>query len=168
MSNGKRPRVLSERRGKWLLNLFPPWWFSRIRVTEVGEGFRRIKVRVARSRLTGNLNGTTFGGTIFSAADPLHAVLYWQVFARRGERVQVWLKSSSVDYLKPAATDLVLEAALSDEDIERADAELRRSGRFVRRFRTEAVDRLGEVCAVIETEVYLRRPRREQREISAF
>jgi len=159
---------MSERQGRWLLNLYPPFVFMRIRVLEFGPGYRSCRVRVARSLLTRNLNGTTFGGTIFSAADPLHAVMYWQVFARRGRRIQVWLRRARIDYRKPAATALTLELALSDADVTDAEAALDRDGRFRRTFETHAVDRAGDVCATIETEVDLRVPRREQRGVSAF
>ena len=160
--------MLSERQGKWLLSLYPTLLFSRIRITRVGPGFRSCTVRIARSLITRNLNGTTFGGTIFSAADPFYAVMYWQIFARRGIRVQTWLKSARIEYLKPAATALTLEFALTDEDVARAVRQLEREGRFIRSHSVEAVDRRGDPCAVIETEVYLRLPRADQREGSTF
>lgn len=127
-----KPRVLSESRLKWSLNFFPPWLVQGIRVVEVGPGFRRCRVRVRRSFLTGNLSGTTFGGTIFSAADPVHAVMYWQILAHRGLRVQAWLRSASIRHLRPAATALTLDFVLTDAD------------------------------------VYLRVPREDQKEVSAF
>jgi len=160
--------VLSERQAKWLLNLYPPFLFNRIRVLEFGAGFRACRVRVSHSVLTRNLQGTTFGGTIFSAADPFYALMYWQIFARRGQRVQAWLKSARVDYRRPAASALSLEFRLSEEEIERAISAVESEGRFVRSYLVEAVDRDGEVCAEIETEVYLRRPRAGQKELSGF
>ena len=161
-------RVISRRRAKWRLSLYPPLFFSRIRVLEFGPGFRSCKIRVARSVLTRNLQGTTFGGTIFSAADPFYALLYWQIFARRGESVQAWLRSARIRYLKPAATGLTLDFRLSDDDIQQAIEALDGEGRFVRTFRVLAVDDNGESCAEIETEVYLRRTRPDQAEVSAF
>lgn len=168
MGRGKGPRVWSARWFKLALNLYPPFLFGRTRVLSVDEGFRRCTVRVRPSLLTRNLQGTIFGGTIFSAADPFHALLYWQLFARRGVRVQAWLKSARIDYLRPAASDLALEFALSEEDVEAARSALDREGRFARTFRTEAIDLQGQVCSVIETEVYLRRPRDKQRDTSGF
>lgn len=164
----RSPRVLSERRGKLLLNLFPPFLFGRIRVLEIGPGFRTCRVRVKPSLLTRNLQGTMFGGTIFSAADPFHALLYWQIFAHRGLRVQAWLKSARIEYRRPAATALTFEFAVTEADIREAQARLESEGRFSKMHRTEAVDEHGRVCAVVDTEVYLRLPRAEQPEVSAF
>lgn len=168
MSADRKARVLSERQGRWLLNCFPPLFFQRVRTVEIRDGFRYCRARVKRSFFTRNLHGTTFGGTIYSAADPFHAVMYWQIFARRGERIQAWLRRARVDYRKPAATPLTLEFRLTERDVEDAVAGLDGEGRFKRSFRTEAMDDHGDVCAVIDTEVYLRRPRGGQKEVSAF
>lgn len=162
------PKVWSRRKGRWMLNAFPPLFFSRVRVLEIGEGFRSARVRVRRSLLTRNLNGTTFGGAIFSGADPIYAVLYWQVFARRGVEVQTWLKTARIEYRRPAQTHLELEFALSESEIEAAAQELEGRSKFVRTYGIEAKDTSGEVCAFIETEVYVRRLRGDQREVSGF
>ena len=139
-----------------MLNLYPPFLFQRIRVPEVADDCRHCRVVVARSLLTRNLNGSTFGGSIFSAADPIYSILYWQVFARLGLRVEVWLKAATIRYLKPAKTRLTLDFRLEPGDVERAQQELTQDGRFERSFSTDAVDTRGEVCARVETVVHVR------------
>ena len=62
------------------LNLYPPFLFNRIRVMEIAPEFRACTVRVKSSLLTRNLQGTLFGGTIYSAAD---AFCVRQTFDRR-------------------------------------------------------------------------------------
>jgi acyl-coenzyme A thioesterase PaaI-like protein len=168
MSPKRHPRVWSERRTKWVLNLYPPFFFNRIRVLEVAPGCRSARVRVKKSLLTRNLQGTTFGGTIFSAADPIHAILLWQVLAREGWTVQAWLRTARIHYTRAAASDLTLDFEISDADVHDAMVALNQKGRFSRTFKTEAFDRQGRVCAEVETEVYLRVPRTEQKEASAF
>jgi len=168
LKRAESPWILSERKGWWILNFFPPLFFSRIRVVRIEPGFRGCTVRVARSLLTRNLHGTTFGGTIFSAADPYYAVMYWQVLARLGYRVQAWLRRASIEYHRPAATALTLEFRLSDDEIAAAVAALDGQGRFRKRHVIEALDRDGRVCATVETEVYLRLPGAAEKEVSAF
>lgn len=158
---GVRPpglRVLSEWLARWMLRLYPPLLFQRVRVEEIGAGFRSCRVRVGRSLLNRNLNGTIFGGAIFCAADPIYALLYWQVFARRGVRLESWLKAASIRYRKPASTHVTLEFAIEDEDIEELAAQLGRTGRADRVHVTRAIDAHGDVCAEIETRVHLRYP----------
>jgi acyl-coenzyme A thioesterase PaaI-like protein len=166
--NAKQPRVLSEWTFKWFLNLYPPMLFNRVRIVEVGPGIRYLRVRVSRSLLTRNLHGSIFGGTIYSAADPFYAMMYWQILARLGQRVQAWQKSGSVSFLKPASTRLILEFSLSDEDVARACDALEKDGRYAHTYRTKAVDRDGRVCAIVDSEIYLRRPRTGQNEVHAF
>lgn len=162
------PRALSPFQVKWLLNLFPPWFVQGIRIVEIAPDFRRATVRVRRGLFTGNLNGSTFGGTVFAAFDPVCAILYWQILAHRGIRVQAWLRSASIRYTKPAKTALVIEFEVGDADVEDAVAALAREGRFGRSHHVVARDAAGVVCAEADTEVYLRLPREGQKEVSAF
>ena len=95
--------------------------------------------------------------------------MYWQIFAREGMQVASWLKSARIAYLKPATTALTLEFALGDEDVARARESLEREGRHTCNHRIEAVDAKGRIVAEIDTEVYLRLPRKEEaRPASSF
>ena len=125
----------------------------------MAEDFTFCEVQVRRWLLTRNLAGTTFGGAIFAAADPIYAVMLWQHFAHRGRPVEVWLRSAKVRYRKPAATTLTLRFRLAPEALERAEAALERDGRFVEAFSVEARDRDDALCAELETEVYVGLPR---------
>ncbi len=161
MTDERRPRVFSERLGRWILNLYPVLILQGIWIREVGPGFRSIKVRLRRSLLNRNINGATFGGAIFSAADPFYAVMYWQIFARLGIHVRVWLKSARIEYKKSTRTALDLEFSLSDAEIASAHQELQREGRFARIYETPAIDADGDVCALITTEVHVKIPQTE-------
>lgn len=154
-----RPRVLTPRRFRWLLNFYPPLLLQRVRVVEVRDDFRFLRVRVARSLLTRNLHGTTFGGTIYSAADPFYALMFWQIFARRGEVIHVWMRSARTRFLRPVESALELRFSLSEADIEEAAASLAEVDRFVKAYPVDLVDRSGRICAVVESEVYLGRKR---------
>jgi acyl-coenzyme A thioesterase PaaI-like protein len=167
-SDAGGPRVWTERQCKWRLNLYPPFLLNRIRVQEIGPGFLTCRVLVHRSILTRNLQGSTFGGTLYSAADPIYALMYWQIFAHRGERVQAWLRSATVRYLKPASGRVSFEFVLTDDDVERACAALAQHGRYAHTHRADAVNSDGQVCAVVDTEVYIRRPRSGKKGVSAF
>ena len=151
-----------------MLNLFPPLLFNRIHIRRIEAGYLGCQLRINRSILTRNLNGTTFGGTIFSAADPIYAVLYWQIFARRSESLQVWLKTANIRYRRPAHGTLTMSFQVAEEDVAEAQASLDGLGTALRMHTTEAVDPEGRVCAVVETEVYMRRLGPGQSEVSGF
>lgn len=160
--------VISELSGKWILRLFPPLLFNRVWVKNIGKGYKSCEVQVYKSMLNRNLYGTIFGGSIFSAADPFYAFMFWQIFARKGIRVQTWLKSAHIQYKKPADTTLKLSFHLSEEDIRDAEAGLSENGKYVKSFSTDMINARGEICAVAITEVYIRNTLTGQKPVSGF
>src|SRR3546814_2096210 len=91
---------LSERKARLVLSLYPPLFFQRISVKNFGKGFTSAEVRIRKSLFNRNYNKTIFGGTIFSAVDPVFVFMYWQILTRKGIKVQSWLKSATIDYRK--------------------------------------------------------------------
>ena len=147
----------SPRRLRWVLRLYPPFLLARIRPDWIAPDFTSAHVRVRRSRLTRNLNGTTFGGAISAAVDPLHAVLLWQALVQQGVSSRAWTKRSAVRFLAPATKDLIWTIELRAQDIAAARSALERGEDYEETFSSEARDTAGTLCAVAETTVVLRR-----------
>lgn len=156
MAGNTRIRTWSARRMRWILTLFPAMLFQRIVPVYFSDDFRSARVRVKRSILTRNLNGTTFGGTIYSAGDPVFALMYWQALARRGVATRSWLMAARAQYRKPATTSLAIDFELSSADLDAAEEELRRRGKSVRIHLVEVRDEHGVVCAELELVTFLR------------
>jgi len=151
------PIVWSPRKLRLYLNFYPPLFFQRAKVTEVDPNYRWLKVRLKRSLLNRNLNGSAFGGSIYSAGDPWYPILYWQALAREGIAIQGWLKASTVDYKKPARSNLIYEFRIAEDDLDRARDRLNRFGYSVHTNTVDAIDAEGDVCATMECVSYLRR-----------
>jgi hypothetical protein len=148
--------VVSENLLKWAIRLYPPLFFQRIWVKQFDQGFTGVHVKIFKSFLNTNYNKSIFGGTIFSASDPFYALLFDQIFRRKGFKVRVWLKSSSIQYTKPGRTDLYFRITLSEEDIKEAEHTLKTVGKFVKAFPVEILNSNGEICASVIIEVYVR------------
>jgi len=148
--------VISERILKWALRCYPPLLLQRIWVIKFDEKFRGVQVKIARSFLNKNYNKSIFGGTIFAAADPFYPVLFHQVFTQKGYKVIAWSKSSEIQYLKPALTNLHFEIYLSDEEIEEAETILNTEGKYVKAHPIDIYDKNGELCVSVKNEVYVR------------
>jgi acyl-coenzyme A thioesterase PaaI-like protein len=148
--------IVSERTLKWALCLYPPLLFQRIWVKKFHTGFRGVDIKVVNSFLNRNYNGSIFGGTIYAATDPFYALLFDQLMQRRGFKVRVWLKSASIQYLKPGLTNLYFTILVTDEMIAEAEASLLATGKFVKSYPMEVFNKQGELCATIMNEVYLR------------
>ena len=141
---------------KLLINYFPPLLINRIRIRRISSDFREMDVVVRKSLLNRNLGGAIFGGSIFSAADPYMALMYWQALAHRGLKCEAWLKAAEIRYRKPSTTDLRYEFRLTEADIEEAIEAVKTEGRFQKWHDIIAVNKQGETCAEIKTQVYLR------------
>lgn len=148
--------VVSEKTLKWALCLYPPLLFQRIWVRRFHKGFRGVDVKIAKSLLNKNYNGSIFGGTIYAATDPFYALLFDQLLQRAGFKVRVWLKSASIQYLKPGRASLYFTINITDDMLNEAITALNTSGKFVKAYPMEITNADGEICATVMNEVYVR------------
>jgi len=148
--------IVSEKTLKWALCFYPPLLFQRIWVKKFHPGFLGVDVKISNSFLNRNYNGSIFGGSIYAATDPFYAILFDQLMQRRGFKVRVWLKSASIQYLKPGLTTLHFTLTITDEMIAEAELALNTTGKFVKAYPMELYNTQGELCATVMNEVYLR------------
>lgn len=148
--------VVSEKTLKWALCLYPPLFFQRIWIRKFHKDFRGVDVRISKSILNRNYNGSIYGGTIYGATDPFYALLFDQLLQRQGFKVRVWLKSASIQYLKPGRTNLYFTILITDEMLNDAVESLNATGKFVKGYPMELFDKNGELCATVMNEVYVR------------
>lgn len=143
-------------RFKTIFNFYPPLFINRTKVIHVSDDFKEVDVVLRFSLINRNFNGSTFGGSIFMAADAYYPIMYRAALSNRHVQSQAWLKQAEIDYLKPACSDLTYKYRLSDEDMDNAETAIRDAGRFKEWHTVEAVDKEGDVCARIKLLSYLR------------
>lgn len=138
------------------MNLYPPMLFNRIRVVYISPDYHRVKVRVKKSLLNRNIQRSIFGGTIFSAADPFHAMMYWQIMRLEGLPCEAWLKSAEIRYLKPAHSNLDIEFVIEKHEVELLRQQLQASGKAEMTHQSEILNKQKEVVALVKSTVSLR------------
>lgn len=148
--------IVSEKTLKWALCLYPPLFFQRIWVKKFHSGFRGADVKISKSLFNRNYNGSIFGGTIYAATDPFYAILFDQLLQREGFKIRVWLKSASIQYIKPGRSSLYFTITITDEMLNDAITTLKNNGKFIKAYPMEITDRHGEICATVMNEVYIR------------
>jgi hypothetical protein len=148
--------IVSEKTLKWALCLYPPLFFQRIWVKKFHRGFRGVDVKISKSLFNKNYNGSIFGGTIYAATDPFYALLFDQLLQREGFKIRVWLKSASIQYLKPGRSALYFTILVTDDMLNEAVETLNNNGKFIKAYPMEIKDKNGEVCATVMNEVYVR------------
>jgi len=147
---------LSTFSAKWLMNYYPPLLFNRVVIKRISKDYKEVDVVIKKSFLNKNLQGTIFGGTIFSAADPFYAMMYWQHFNLEGIKCEAWLKSAEIEYLKPGNSNLYLYFRLTDNDIEEARNAMKEKGKFEKLHTLNICNIKGEQISRVKTLVYLR------------
>jgi hypothetical protein len=148
--------VVSENTLKWIMRLYPPLLFQRIWVREFNKGFTGVSVTIIKSIFNKNYNGSIFGGTIFAAADPFYPVLFDRALNTGDRKLKIWSKSSNINFLKPALSNLSFQIILSDADIELAIHTLNTTGKYENSFPIDIYNNNNEVCVSLMNEVYIR------------
>jgi len=147
---------------KTVLNLFPPLLFNRIVLKEVSDDFLEMRVVLRRALFNMNFHKTIFGGSIFSACDPYFPTMYYHIFANKGRKLIIWLKSAEIQYLKPADSSLKLHFKITEDDIKLAEETLNNKGKFEIWHTVEAINKKGIVCARAKMLVYLRDDKKKE------
>lgn len=148
---------VSENRLKWAMRLYPPLLLQRIWVQSIHKGFRGADIKINRSLVTLNFGKAIFGGTIYAATDPFHAMLFGQILNHKNYHVTVWLKSASIQFLKPARTDLYYRILITDEMVAEAEAGINNDGVFVKTYRIELFSKKGDLYAVAKNEIHVKK-----------
>lgn len=150
------PKKFSSTSIKWLMRLYPPLLLSGVWVQKIEPNFLGAQVRIRKTLLNLNANGSIFGGSLYVATDPFYVLLLHQYFTNQGYHIRAWLKSGRIDYIKPIKSSLVFHFELSLEDIKRAEIQLKENGKFIETFRAIGKNAEGEIYVLMEAEVYIR------------
>ena len=142
-----RCRLSPARRLAW----YPPFRVMRIRVLELSEEWRRVRLLLplARNR---NPGGGMFGGAMACLADPIAALACNRVFP--GNRV--WTRELTLDFVRESRTDMELRFVLESNDEQGIREQLHERGRATPSFEYAFYDTRGQVCAKVRCRVAIR------------
>ena len=136
------------------LNLWPPFRGAGIRVTRVSADYREIDVTLKLGLFNRNYFGTQFGGSLYAMTDPFHALM---MLHNLGRDYIVWDKAGAIRYVKPGRGPVHARFRLDPESIARARDATAGGARHEPTFQVEIVDRAGEVVAVVDKTLHIRR-----------
>ena len=145
---------LQSRLMRWKLNFFPAFRRTGARVTYIDASLREIHVELPLNWKTKNYVGTTFGGSMFAAVDPVYMVMYIRLL---GPDYIVWDKSASIRYRKPGRTTLTAKFAITESELDSLRRELEGVESLERTYEIDLVDAEGTVCAEVRKLLYFRK-----------
>ena len=113
-----------------------------------------VLVKLPLNWRTRNYVGTIFGGSLYGAVDPVYMIMLMKVL---GRDYVVWDKAASIRFRRPGRTTLFAHFLLTSELVAGIRTELETAEKLDRHFTVELKDAAGEVHAIIEKTVNVRK-----------
>jgi acyl-coenzyme A thioesterase PaaI-like protein len=150
---------MSPRRLRRILNFWPPFLFSGIRVREITDDWSLARVELRQRWFNRNYVGSHFGGSLFAMTDP-----FWMIMLlhRLGRAYLVWDQAGEIEFRKPGRGTVHADLSLPDNVIAELRAAAAGGEKVLRWFETDVRDAGGEVVACVRKRIYVRL-KREQR-----
>jgi len=139
-----------------ILNAWPPFLFSGIRVITLSPDWRQARVEMRQRWYNRNYVGTHFGGSLFAMTDP-----FWMIMVKEclGRDYMVWDKSAEIEFIKPGRGTVHAGFHLDETVLDEFRAATAGGDKALRWFETEVVDAQGDPVARIRKQLYVRRKR---------
>lgn len=142
-------RILSDAR---LLELYPPFVPMRIKVLEIRDNWRSVRIKLPLNARSRNPGGVMFGGYQAALADPIAALACARIFPG----YSVWTRAMHISFEHGGNSDLEMRFALTPEQEADIRMELERDGRSTPTFEYAYVRTDGVRCTVIRNTVAIR------------
>ena len=146
------PESRESRRLRRRFNLFPAYRATGGRVTYVADDLREVRVELRLRRLTRNLVGTLFGGSLYGAVDPLYMVMLMRIL---GPEFVVWDRAATIRFRRPGRGTLYATFRIDEEELAAIRGAVAREGRVDRTYRIDLVDADGVVHAEVDKTIYV-------------
>ena len=136
------------------LNLWPPFLFAGIHVSEISSDWRRIRVELRMRPWNRNYVRTHFGGSLFAMTDPFRML---PVLKCLGPDYFVWDKAGEIEFVKPGRGTMHATFELEDAVLDELRAAAASGEKVLRWFDADVVDEQGDVVARTRKQLYVRR-----------
>lgn len=134
------------------LELYPPFFKMRVKVLEVRDDWRHVRVRLPLTAFSRNLSGDMFGGWQAALADPIAAL----ACARAFPGYSVFTRAMEIAFELPGRTDLELRFNLDPAQERAVAAELAANGRATPTFEYAFYLADGTLCTQVRNTVAIR------------
>ena len=135
-----------------LLELYPPFLPMRIKVLEIAEQWRVVRILLPLNARSRNPGGVMFGGYQATLADPIAALACARVFPS----YSVWTRAMAISFDHGGNSDLEMRFALTREQEEVIRMQLGTEGRATPTFEYGYLRSDGVRCTVIRNTVAIR------------
>jgi acyl-coenzyme A thioesterase PaaI-like protein len=148
MSESLRTKLL-----RLAFNFYPCYRRTGARITYIASDHSEVRVKLPLNWKTRGYWGTTFGGSMYAAIDPVLVVMLARGL---GPGYVVWDKAATIDFKKPGRSTLYARFRIEAAEIEELRHLLAREGKIERTYQVELTDRAGTVHAAFSKTLHLR------------
>jgi hypothetical protein len=139
---------------RMLLNIWPPFLGSGIRVRRIAPDWKEIDVEMKLRWWNRNYVGTHYGGSLYSMADPFFMLM---LIESLGKDYIVWDKAASIRFRKPGRGTISASFRLSDEQLNEIRQALNSEQKVERLLTVELKDQSGSIVAEVEKLLHIRK-----------
>ena len=137
---------------KYGFNWSPMYKRSTGKVIEVSDDLLYVKIKIPLSIKNRNFVGSIFGGSLFSATDPLYMI---QLIKILGDDYVVWDKDATIRYRRPAKETVYTEFIFTKLEIKNIKKEISKNGEFNLIKKPNIVNKDGVVIAELNKTIYV-------------
>jgi hypothetical protein len=147
---------MSSRLVRRLINLWPPFLFSGVRVKNIALDWRHVSVELRLHWWNRNAVGTMFGASLFAMIDPFYPLMLQH---NLGPEYTVWVKSAAIEFTAPGRGVALATMQLPDERLEEIRAATDDGEKYFPAFSAKISDPQGRPIARVISLLYVRRRR---------
>ncbi|KQB87486.1 DUF4442 domain-containing protein [Corynebacterium lowii] len=136
------------------MQIWPPYLGAGVRIKEIAEDGSRVLVTHKPNKLTQNIVGTAFGGTMLSMTDPFFMLVSMY---QLGSDYYIWDVGAEIKFVKPGRSRISADISIDPQTIELIKSKTADGSKYLHWFEVDIKDEEGNVVAHVRRQVYYRR-----------
>ncbi len=141
---------------KLILRLYPPFIGAGIKITEIADDWKNLKVAMKLRWYNKNVVGTHFGGSLYAMTDPFFVLMLMKIL---GKNYIVWDQSAKIDFIEPGRGAVYADFKIDDEMIDLIKLNTDSGSKFLPEFTVDVTNDAGDIVAKVHKTLYIRRKR---------
>ena len=137
---------------KYGFNWSPMYRRSTGKVIEVSDDLFYVKIKIPLSIKNRNFVGSIFGGSLFSATDPIYMIQLMNILK---DDYIVWDKNATINYKRPAKETVYTEFIFSEKEIVNIKNIVAKNGEMDLVKTPNIVNQNGIVIAELNKTIYI-------------
>lgn len=137
-----------------LINIYPPFLGSGIKVKEISDDYREIVVEMKLKFYNKNYVKTHFGGSLFAMCDPFYMLMLINIL---GKDYIVWDKSACIEFIKPGTGRVSAIFRLSQEQINEIIEKCSMQGKCMPEYVVDILNENNDIVAKVRKVLYIKK-----------